>query len=132
MRELTCYPICPSHFLLRNFPVSLHLSHHLSTSSLPCPDSYVLPAMFEVKSNSQKQNSGVTLNICLSTIFPSHSLLLAFWCSPLINVLTSRGGERYCGATVFVLVGVWAYVSVILACSPTVSVSASVSQLELT
>lgn len=70
-------------------------------------DSWVFaPAMFEIKWNSQKQNSGVVLNICLSQIFPHPLPPISLWHSPLINVLTSRREERHCGETDCISVGV--------------------------
>lgn len=63
---------------------------------------------------------------------PCCSPRLAFCCSPLINVLNSGGGDEHCGETDCVFVDLCTYVWVILACSPTVSVSAAASQLELT
>lgn len=91
---------------------------HLAVSSLPppsCSDSLSSASRcLEPKQSSQKQNSGVTLNICLSKKSLSEpTLFLSFWCSPLINVPTSGGEGRHRGETDCVFTGVCVCVCVL-------------------
>ena len=83
---------------------------HLAVSSLPPPsrsDSLSSASRrVEPKQSSQKQNSGVTLNICLSKKIPlSASFSVFLVCSPLINVPTSGGEGRHRRETDCVFVG---------------------------